>query len=238
MDDVKQEEPKTFDEIFEIVECLDDNLLCKLTGRKTLYQARKIYVDKENGKICKDGWVIDDDDKLGEESGNATIFTSQCNDTQQHYIAKFIKINHSFTIKSVMNEILIQNKIYSRFGNITIPIYQAFLEKNNAYAILMMDLIPGLTVRRYIQENIDNIENIINLINIVAHCKKLIKFLFDKGFMIHGDAHLNNFMFIQGKNPTIKMIDFGSGKEIIPLTKNGFIGAVKNHELFERHFDL
>ena len=220
------EEPNTFLDIFEIVVCLDDdndNILCKLTGKKTLlYQARKIYVDKSNGKICKDGWIIDDDNdnELGENSGNATIFSSTCKDKDNanNYIAKFIKLDHSFGIKSVINEILIQNKVYSRFRNITIPIYQAFLANNNAYAILMMDFIKGLTVRRYIQQNIET--KVVDIINIVAHCKKLVTFLFHKGFIIHGDTHLNNFMFIPGS--TIKMIDFGGAKEIVPLSEKIF----------------
>jgi serine/threonine protein kinase len=234
---MNSEEPKTFNDIFEIVECLDDTILCKLTGRKTLYEARKIYIDKSNG-VCKDGWIIDDEnnlDNLGEASGNATIFTSQCKGNDKQYVAKFIKIDHLFTVKSAMNEILIQNKVYSRFGNITIPIYQAFVDKNNAYVILMMDFIPGLTVRRYIQENINDIDKMIDIINIVVHCKKLVKFLFYKGLIIHGDAHLNNFMFIPGD--TIKMIDFGAGKEIITLTKKEFMGFRKMPFLFQRQFE-
>lgn len=221
MADIKiEDEPKSFNDIFEIVECLDENILCKLTSKKTLFEARKMYIDKMEGKICEDGWVIDDD-RIGEISGNADIFPSKCKNNDKIYAAKFIKLVRLLDLKSVMNEILIQNKLYSRCKSVTIPIYQAFIDKNNTYAILIMDLIKGMTVRRYITDAIRNPDHINNIIEIVSHCKKLIKFLFYKCLIIHGDSHLNNFM-INPIDSTIKIIDFGNSREIVPLTKKEF----------------
>jgi len=220
------EEPHNFDDIFQIIPCLKDNVLCKLTSKNKIYQSRKTYIyyltEELNTLVCKDGWIINDnhDDRLGEVSASATIYTSRCN--EKLYVAKFIVTDERSPIAPIINEILIQNKVYSRFPNITIPIYQAFLAEDYSFVILMMDLIRGSTVYRYIEENIDNDELSLDIVRIVAHCKKLVKFLFYTGYIIHGDTHLHNFMFIPGKTPTIKMIDFGRSKEIIQVKQSDF----------------
>ena len=219
------------DEVFEIFDCSDDDIKCKLRKKDTFYHARKIYINKSPKKVCQDGWVIDDK-SLGENSANAEIFASNCGEDETNYIAKFIRIDkeqQDLDIEKIINEILIQNKVYSRFPSITIPIYQSFIERNNEYAILIMDFIPGITVGRYIEENTENIhdiahENIDKIIKVVSHCKKLIVFLLLTGFFIHGDAHLDNFMIYNDEhnNEQIRIIDFEKGHEVLKLTNEEF----------------
>ncbi len=229
------EEPPTFTDIFKILECNDDDIKCILIKRPyTIYQARKMYVKKDDGDVCEDGWIIYD--KIGEASAEAEIFNSKCSESKEDkpYVAKISNIEKHSDIQKSMNEILIQNKVYKRFPFITIPIYQSFIEKNNKYIISIMDFIPGRTVGTYMVEAIKDINNIQNMTDVIAYCKKLIKYLFYNGYIVHGDTHLNNFM-IDDEN-TIKMIDFGKGKEIISLNSRDIQFLEKKPELFKGQY--
>jgi hypothetical protein len=224
---------ETFDDLFDTIECTDDNIMCKLLSMDTkkrsvgneswYYIAEKIYNQTGNTE-CATGWVINDAYKIGDESENAKIYQTQCKGKDDNqYVAKIMHIDLE-NITTFKKEILLQNKIYTRFPSITIPIYQVFINTKERFIIMIMKFINGTTVRRHISEIIKTKRPSVEteIINIITHCKKLLKFLYYRNMILHGDAHLGNFMIEYSDDENapmkIKLIDFGRSRELKILT--------------------
>ena len=90
----------------------------------------------------------------------------------------------------------------------TIPISQAFVNKDQTMFILIMPFVEGMTVKRYIELELRNKEpNIEKIKKIIDQCKLIITRLFKFCYYLHSDTHLNNFMIKNnGDLSTLKLI--------------------------------
>jgi serine/threonine protein kinase len=210
----------------ETFNCEVDQTLCKLLNKKgELLMNASYYYQMKNNKACNGRWELSNS-PIGEVSAHATVYLSLCKDDddnksvdqveEKRYIAKIMKPDHPV---HALNEIKAQMEISnSPCKAYTIPISQAFVNKDQTMFILIMPFVEGMTVKRYIELELRNKEpNIEKIKKIIDQCKLIITRLFKFCYYLHSDTHLNNFMIKNnGDLSTLKLIDFGKAEPVMP----------------------
>ena len=213
------------DRYMETFNCEVDQMLCKLLKKNgEVVMNASYYYQLKNNKACNGRWELSDS-PIGEESAHASVYLSLCKDDDKfeedqkenkRYIAKIMKPDHPV---HALNEIKAQIEISNSPCKVyTIPISQAFVNKDKTMFILIMPFVEGMTVKRYIELEKRNKEpNFEKIKKVIEQCKNIVIRLFKFCYYLHSDTHLNNFMIKNnGDVSTIKIIDFGKSEPVMP----------------------
>jgi serine/threonine protein kinase len=183
------------------------------------------FLEYSNVKIfngqCKGIWKIDK--IIGSGSyGKVYIICDSTNDCS--YIAKLVKQNNDIDIEKEIYFQMKANEI-----ELAPKIYQVCLNGTDNNALIIMDKLDKtmLSVVKQVLKSteMDNDTKMIVLLDLIRNAFRILQLLNSIG-IVHGDAHLENFMFNE-RTKTWQIIDFGLSSVNIGDKNTDYVKFVK-----------